>query len=171
MQNKYVTVKNSKIHGRGVYAKIAIPVETQIIQYIGEKITKAEAEIRAEKVREDARKHGTGAVYIFTLDDEYDIDGNVAWNTARLINHACETNCEAQIIDNEIWIVATEDIAKGEELHYDYGYDLDDWREHPCRCHKPSCVGYIVEERYRKKVRRILKTEKAAQRRHRKSVS
>ena len=170
MRNKYITVKNSSIHGQGIYAKIDIPADTLIIQYVGEKITKTEAEIRAEKVREDAKKYGTGAVYIFTLDDQYDIDGNVSWNTARLINHACETNCEAQIIDDEIWIVATEDITKGEELHYDYGYDLDDWRDHPCYCGKPSCIGYIVEQRYRKKVRRILRTEKATQRRQQQSI-
>jgi len=161
MQNKYITVKNSRIHGRGVYAKINIPNDTLIIQYVGEKITKAEAEARAAKVYETAKKHGTGAVYIFELDDEYDIDGNVSWNTARLINHACETNCEAQLIDDEIWIVATENINKGEELHYDYGYDLEDWREHHCHCGKASCIGYIVEQRHRKKVQRMLQKEKS----------
>ena len=163
MQNKYTVVKNSNIHGDGVYAKRDIPTDTLIIQYIGEKISKIEAESRASNVLASAKKHGTGAVYLFELDEKYDIDGNVPWNTARLINHACETNCEAQMIGNEIWIVATENIKKNEELYYDYGYDLSDWREHPCYCGKPSCVGYIIEKRYRKKIQRILKAEQSRQ--------
>jgi hypothetical protein len=154
LNNPYIQIKRSRIHGDGVYAKKNIPVATDIIQYVGEKITKEESEERAAAVAEKAKKTGSGSVYIFSLDDEYDIDGNVSWNPARLINHACETNCEAQIVDDEIWIVATKNIKKGEELHYDYGYDLDNWRDHPCRCGSDKCIGVIVDEKSRKKLMR-----------------
>jgi SET domain-containing protein len=88
MEKSLILVKNSRIHGRGVFAKCDIPKGTRIIEYVGEKITKAESDRRAEKFLEKAKKKGSGAVYIFQLNQRYDIDGNVTWNPARLINHA-----------------------------------------------------------------------------------
>ena len=97
-----------------------------------------------------------GAVYIFELNKKYDIDGNVPCNTARFINHACETNAEAEIIKGKIWIIATREIKKGEEILYDYGYDLENWQEHPCQCSSKNCIGYIVAEEDRIKLKKIL---------------
>ena len=58
--------------------KPIFPKVTRIIEYIGEKITKAEAERRGPRLIEYAKKHKqTGAVYIFVLNKKYDIDGHV----------------------------------------------------------------------------------------------
>lgn len=155
--NKYLYLQDSPIHGRGVYAARDIPKETAVIQYIGDIITKAESDQRAEKVRLKAEKKGTGAVYIFTVNDKHDIDGNVARNHARYINHACVTNCEAVNIDDEIWIETTRKIKKGEELYYDYGFDYGGWEEHRCLCGSKKCVGFIVDKKHRA---RMMKTKK-----------
>lgn len=153
MKTDSITVMESDIHSMGVFASQKIPKGTRVIEYVGERITKAESEIRAESTIESAKKKRHGAVYIFKLDRKYDIDGNVPYNTARYINHSCGPNCEAQDIDGHIWIVAVRDIDKGEEITYDYGYDLDDYEEHPCYCSCKNCVGYIVGEDYRPKLR------------------
>jgi len=50
------------------------------------------------------------------------------------------------IADGRIWIVAVRPIAAGEELTFNYGYDLVDYRDYPCRCGAVNCVGYIVAE-------------------------
>lgn len=155
--NKYCYLKDSPIHGRGIYAARTIPAGTPVIQYIGDLITKAESERRAAKVRSKAEKEGTGAVYIFTLNEKYDIDGNVSRNYARYINHACVTNCEAVNIDDQIWIESTKQIKKDTELHYDYGFDYAGWDEHPCLCGFKSCVGFIIDRKHRK---RMMKTKK-----------
>ena len=42
-------VKRSKIHGTGVFATEGIPKNKKIIQYIGEKITKAEGNKRSAR--------------------------------------------------------------------------------------------------------------------------
>jgi SET domain-containing protein len=42
--------------------------------------------------------------------------------------------------------VAWRDIRAGEEITFNYGYDLEDYREHPCRCGAADCAGYIVAE-------------------------
>lgn len=155
--NKYLYLQDSPIHGRGIYAARDIPKETEVIQYIGDIITKAESERRAEQVRLRASQEGSGAVYIFTVNDQYDIDGNVAKNYARYINHACETNCEAVNINDEIWIETTRKVRKDEELHYDYGFDYAGWDEHPCLCGSKKCAGFIVDKKH---WARMMKTKK-----------
>jgi SET domain-containing protein len=160
MSKKLCKVKNSKIHGRGLYAMVDIEAGTDIIQYIGEKITKKESTRRALEWEEQARETGEGLVYIFELDDKYDIDGRLGDNPARYMNHSCDGNCEAINYEGEIWIVARRDIHKGEELVYDYGYDMEHFLDHPCRCGADNCIGYIVREDQRKKVKKLLRGKK-----------
>ncbi len=143
-QSELCEVRGSVIHGRGVYATRDIPAETRIIEYVGELVDKEESERRALAQHERAQQTGDAAVYIFTLNKRWDIDGNVPWNTARLINHSCEPNCEAWIEGKRIYIHSMRDIGAGEELTFDYGFDIDCFEDHPCRCGSDKCVGYIV---------------------------
>lgn len=137
-------VRGSEIHGRGVYATRTIGREERIIEYLGELIDKEESERRAHAQHAKSLEDGDAAVYIFTLSKKWDIDGNVPWNTARLINHSCEPNCEAWIIGRRIFIYSLREINAGEELTFDYGFDVECYEDHPCHCGRPSCVGYIV---------------------------
>lgn len=150
-------VRNSAIHNQGVFAACDIPKGTRILDYKGHKISKAESVRRGNAQIEDSSKTGEGAVYIFVLNKRQDIDGNVPWNDARLINHTCEPNCEAQIIRGTIWLIATKDIPEGSELGFNYGFDLETWEDHPCRCGTKSCCGYIVGREYWPKLRRLIK--------------
>lgn len=143
-QSPYCEVRGSEIHGRGVYAAKFIPKGTKIIEYVGELIDKQESERRGVSQHAKSVKTGDAAVYIFTLSKRYDIDGNVPWNTARLINHSCEPNCEAWIEGRKIFIHSICDIVEGAELTFDYGFDVDCYEDHPCRCGKQGCIGYIV---------------------------
>ncbi len=149
-RSKWCEVRESPIHQRGVFARRDIPAETRIIQYIGEKIDKEESDRRGLAQLERAKETGEAGVYIFTLDDEWDIDGDRQDNIARLINHHCNPNCEAYIDEdsNEIWIWSIRDIKANEELGFNYGFDLDNYEDHPCRCGSEKCVGYIAGEDY-----------------------
>ena len=90
-----IRISKSRIHNKGVFARKLIPKKALIIEYVGEKITKAESEKISKATLEASRKDKSkGAEYIFELDDEYDIDGNMPSNTAKYINHSCEPNCE-----------------------------------------------------------------------------
>jgi SET domain-containing protein len=139
-----IQFRRSPIHGTGGYARTNVAKGTKLIEYVGKKITKAESELQCEGDN----------VYIFTLDDEHDLDGNVDWNPARFINHSCNPNCEAEWDEDRLWIVAIREIQPGEELSFNYGYDLEDYRDHPCLCGTPECVGYIVAEEHFEHVRR-----------------
>ena len=141
---KAYEIRKSPIHGNGVFAARDIKNGERIMEYLGEKISKEESNRRGLEREEFANKTGEGAVYIFELDDEWDIDGNFEYNDARLINHACRTNSESVSEDGRIYIYATRDIKKGEEILYNYGYAFEHFLDHPCRCGFPECVGYIV---------------------------
>ncbi|MFZ2277648.1 MAG: SET domain-containing protein-lysine N-methyltransferase, partial [Prosthecobacter sp.] len=107
-----------------------------------------------------SKKTGGAAVYVFTLNQRYDIDGAKGKNPARYINHSCAPNCEAYIIRGRIWIYSLREIKAGEELTYNYGFDVDTWDEHPCRCGADRCVGFIVEEKqWPKLLKRMEKAE------------
>lgn len=153
-------VGESAIHGRGLYAAESIKEGAEVIQYLGERISKKESERRALDWEEKARESGDGLVYIFELDEDWDIDGQVGENPARYINHSCDGNCEAVNTGGEIWVVARKDIKKGDELTYDYGYDMSHFLDHPCACGSDNCIGYIVREDQRKKVKKLLKGKK-----------
>jgi SET domain-containing protein len=133
-----VRVGPSRIAGQGLFAAQDIKKGTRIIQYIGAKIPKAE---RAERLAQ-------GNAYIFAFNDRYDIDGKTLKNTARCINHSCDPNCEAQRTYRSIWIVALRDIQAGEELTYNYGYEVDDQPADPCHCGAQHCGGYILGPQY-----------------------
>jgi hypothetical protein len=151
----YIIVRKSSIHNRGVFARKDIPKGARVIEYVGEKVTKKEAEDRVTETIGNADENN-GAVYIFELNKRHDIDGKVPYNTARFINHSCDPNCETEIIRGHIWITALRDIKKGEEISYNYGYGPDEFEDHPCRCGSKNCIGYIVAEEHWRKVRKIL---------------
>ncbi|HII72605.1 TPA: SET domain-containing protein [Candidatus Woesearchaeota archaeon] len=153
-------VRRSSIHGNGVFAATSIPKGTMIIEYVGEKLTKAESDRRIEEW-ESKRGPDDGEVYIFELDDEYDIDGNVPENDAKFVNHSCDPNCEYYYVDGHIWYRAKKDIRPGEELSINYGFDLDDFEDYPCRCGSPNCVGYIVDEEDWPAMKEILRKKAA----------
>jgi len=150
-------VRRSSIHNRGLYARKAIEEGEYIIEYKGEKISKKESERRALSQEARGRKNRSGQVYIFELNKRYDLDGNKPGNVARFANHSCEPNCEAVNYRGRIWFVALRDIQPGEELTFDYGYALENALDHPCRCGKASCVGYIVNAADRPKLKKMLR--------------
>ena len=157
--SEFVEVRKSEIHNKGIFAAKDIPKGTKIIEYVGKKLTKKQSEVRADELMElwEEDPENYGGVYIFEINSKHDIDGSVNWNTDKYINHSCDPNCESDIFDGHIWITAIKDIQKGEELHYNYGYDIDSFEDHPCECGSKNCVGYIVAEEDWPKLRRKLR--------------
>lgn len=150
VSQKNIEFRESEIHGRGCFAIQPIKKGTALIEYVGEKISKAESALRCEALN----------VYIFTLDDDFDVDGDMDWNPAKYINHSCAPNCEAEIFGDQIWIMSLRDIEVGEEISFNYSYDLEDHKDHPCRCGAPACVGYIVAEEFFPKLRQAAQKKK-----------
>jgi len=133
-------IKKSNISNNGLVASKDIKKNTKIIEYKGRLISKKETETN-EKF--DNAKH----IYLFNINKKYDLDGDYKYNTARLINHACDPNCEVTGKGTKLWISSIKDIKKGEELTYDYGFSFDEnYRDYICKCGFSNCCGYIVRE-------------------------
>ena len=141
-------IKKSRIDNRGLYAKYDIKKGTKIIEYKGKIITRKQSE-------ENPKFDNGKAIYLFNLNKKYDLDGNFNFNTARLINHSCDPNCEVAGIGLKVWVYAIRDIKKNEELSYDYGFGFDkDYKQFPCKCGAKNCVGFIVREGSRWRIKR-----------------
>ena len=137
---KLYKIKKSNIdkNGRGLYATKNIKAGTKIIEYVGNIITKKQTD-NSDKF------DNSKPIYLFNLNKRYDLDGDVSWNTARLINHSCSNNSEYDGTGLKIWVVAKKEIKKEEEITCDYGFGYDsDYKQFPCKCGAKNCCGYIV---------------------------
>ncbi len=146
LESPWIEVRNSTIHGSGVFALRRIAKGARIVEYLGDRISHAEADRRYED-RPDDDNH----TFLFIVDKRTVIDAGVKGNEARFINHACDPNCETVIEKRRVFIEAMRDIEPGEELNYDYQIQRDDddpanveqiWA---CRCGTEICRGSMLE--------------------------
>lgn len=139
-------IRESLIAGRGAFATRAIAKGERIIEYVGERITHEEADLRYDD--DSMEVHYT---YLFTVSSKICIDATREGNDARYINHSCDPNCESEVVRGRVFIHALRDIAAGEELHYDYAYERsgdetdEDEVRYRCLCGTPPCRGSIME--------------------------
>ncbi|MBV8731896.1 MAG: SET domain-containing protein-lysine N-methyltransferase [Acidobacteriia bacterium] len=123
-----LTIRESKIHRRGVYALERIPKGRKVIEYTGERIS-----------RRETKKRGQGSItYLFTLDDYWTIDGAIGGSGAEIINHSCEPNLYTRIVRGHILYMSKRVIRLGEELTVDYRFS-DKLDPVPCRCGSRNC--------------------------------
>jgi SET domain-containing protein len=159
-----IEVRNSGVHGRGVFAVAAIRKGARILEYLGDRVSHAAADQRYEDHDENDNH-----TFLFIVDKNTVIDAAVGGNDARFINHQCEGNCESVIVNRRVFIDATRDIAPGEELGYDYeiGRDKDDPPNvdeiYACRCGSLKCRGTMLWPAKKEAVKRRkpLKTRKS----------
>ena len=59
-------------------------------------------------------------VYMFRIDDHTVVDATMSGGPARYINHSCDPNCQAEVVeldkDSKIIIITNRRISKGEEV-------------------------------------------------------
>ena len=139
-------VRHSPIHGYGVFAARRIRKGTTVIEYLGDRVSHAQADARYED--KDPKDNHT---FLFTVDAKTVIDAGVNGNEARYINHGCDPNCESATRNKRIFIDAIRTIQPGEELAYDYQIqrDSDDAPNvdevFACRCGAKNCRGSMLE--------------------------
>ncbi|MFZ0501039.1 MAG: SET domain-containing protein-lysine N-methyltransferase [Steroidobacteraceae bacterium] len=138
-------VRRSAVHGRGAFALRRIRKGTRIVEYLGERVSHAEADRRYET------KDATDAhTFLFIVDSKTVIDAGADGNDARFLNHSCKPNCESVIESRRVFIEAIRTIQPGEEMTYDYQIQ----REHDdppgidevfaCHCGFPECRGTML---------------------------
>ena len=102
---KLYKIKKSKIDNNGLYANQNIKKGTKIIEYKGKIISVKQSEVSSKFDNEKA-------IYLFNINKKYDLDGDFKFNTARLINHSCDPNCEVFGSGLKIWVYAMKNIKK-----------------------------------------------------------
>jgi hypothetical protein len=134
-------VRESGVHGRGVYAMQFIAKGRRIIEYTGERVS-------WERAPDDANDPHT---FNFGLENGDVINPEIGGNDARWINHSCNPNCEAIEEDDRIFIYAMRNIEAGEELLYDYRMEIDEpitdaaKKKFACHCGASNCRGTMLE--------------------------
>jgi uncharacterized protein len=135
-----IEVRESGVHGRGVYTMQFIPKGRRIIEYTGERVS-------WEAAPDDNDPH----TFNFGLENGDVINPEIGGNDARWINHSCNPNCEAIEEDDRILIYAMRNIQAGEELLYDYRMQIDEpitdaaKRKFACHCGASNCRGTMLE--------------------------
>jgi uncharacterized protein len=136
-----IEVRESGVHGHGVYAMQSIPKSTRIIEYTGQRVS-------WEGAPNDENDPHT---FNFGLDNGEVINPEIDGNDARWINHSCDPNCEAIEEDDRIFIDALRDIQAGEELFYDYALEIDEpiteesKKKFACQCRSLNCRGTMLD--------------------------
>ena len=135
-----IEVRESGVHGRGVYAMQFIPKGSRIIEYAGQRVSWEDAP------NDENNPH----TFNFGLESGEVINPEIGGNEARWINHCCDPNCEAIEEDDCIFIYAMCDIEAGQELFYDYAMEIDEpiteesKREFACYCGSSNCRGTML---------------------------
>ena len=146
MKQALIEVRNSPVHGSGVFALRKIRKGSTIIEYLGDRVTHEEVDERyADKLDTDSH------TFLFTVNSKIVIDAGSNGNDARFINHSCDPNCESTIKKKRVFIEAIRTIEPGDELAYDYQIQRDP--DDPpnvdevfaCRCGAEKCRGSMLE--------------------------
>jgi SET domain-containing protein len=154
-QNKYREMKSvplehrlaarrSHIHGWGLFAKIDLPKDSMIVEYMGETVRQC----IADKRERGYETSGIGSCYMFRLDLQHIVDATTIGCMARFMNHSCQPNAYAKVInvdtelgpEKKIVVFANRDIAAGNEITYDYKFPVEDGSLR-CSCGAPNCIG------------------------------
>jgi SET domain-containing protein len=140
-----IEVRDSALHGLGVFATKRIKKGARVVEYLGERVSHAEADRRYDD-KDESDNH----TFLFIVDGRTVIDAGVDGNEARFINHGCDPNCESVIQERRVFIEAIRDIAAGEELTYDYQIQREA-HDPPnidvifaCRCGAATCRGSML---------------------------
>jgi SET domain-containing protein len=144
---KPYSVRNSAIHGRGVFATRTIRKGAVIIEYRGRRTT-WDAAIE----QPDSDASNPTHTFFFSLSDGRVIDAGRRGNAARWINHSCAPNCRTfEDDDGRVFIESRRTIHAGDELTYDYRLQVDERvtrklrAEYACHCGAKRCRGTLLD--------------------------
>ncbi|TYI55530.1 hypothetical protein E1A91_D11G148400v1, partial [Gossypium mustelinum] len=139
---------HASLHSWGVRAGEPILSGTFVCEYVGEILGEQEANNRLTRYGRD------GCNYMFNIGSQindmsrwiegqarYFIDASNYKNVSRFINHSCSPNLvnHQVLVDNmdchraHIGLYASQDISVGEELTFDYRYELLPGQGYSCR--------------------------------------
>jgi SET domain-containing protein len=138
-----VEVRNSALHGLGLFAKESIKKDEVVVIWGGNFVNRTEADL--------ARQKGLAVQQIDeNLFDVFDWD-NKNQDPSYNHNHSCDPNTWMK---DEVTIISRRNIKTGEELSIDYAmFELDNDHIMPwkCQCGSELCRRTVTGKDWRKK--------------------
>ena len=134
-------VRESPIHGRGLFAREAIG-RGEIVVIKGGYVFDT-ATLRTIDKSVGSAEIPVADGLVIGLVDPSEREGGMIWS-----NHSCEPNIG---VKGQIVFVAMRDIRAGEELTHDWATTDDDSYEMACRCGAPSCRRTISGQDWRRR--------------------
>ncbi|EPQ30936.1 uncharacterized protein PFL1_01834 [Pseudozyma flocculosa PF-1] len=129
--------------GFGLRAASDLPTETFIYEYVGEVMNEPTFLQRMQQYRVEGIRH----FYFMMLQKGEYLDATKKGGKGRFINHSCNPNCfvaKWQVGKHmRMGIFAKRDIARGEELTFDYNVDRYGNDAQTCYCGEANCVGTL----------------------------
>lgn len=117
-------VNKSSIHGQGVFSLVKIKKNERILEIDDSRVVSEEYPLIPE--RGEHERHydylANGKVVLMQVPERY-------------INHSCDPNVFVKVFEGRRYVYARRNIAKGEEITFDYGGDVV-WQ---CNCGCPRC--------------------------------
>jgi len=135
------TIRESRIHGRGLFAVEAFE-QDEIVAIKGGHVFDRRTLVEVEPVLGAAEIQIGEDLFIGPLV-ESEREGSMIYS-----NHSCEPNIGVR---GQIVFVAMRDIEAGEELTHDWATTDDDTYRMECRCGAPSCRKTITGQDWRRR--------------------
>ena len=127
-----IEIKNSPIHGKGMFAKKKIYKDEIVFIKGGHILTKGQF-------------FSSGIINSYLpIDDDYFLAATLEEEEQAIKlfnNHSCDPNCGLR---GEITFVAIKDIEKDDELTCDYAFIDNEDYEFVCNCRSPKCRERIT---------------------------
>src|SRR5437762_12419629 len=102
-----ISIKKSRINGRGCFATKLFPRRKKIAEYTGERISDLEATKRAR-----GRRH----LRICDIDGRFSLDGARGGNGTPYINHCCDPNAYMQTLYGHVLCSARRAMSAGQGI-------------------------------------------------------
>ncbi len=128
-----ISVRPSRIEGKGAFATEPIPRRAKLGEIGGELVGRREGRRRAREMRHIA---------VVEFDDGMAIDASRLGSDLKYINHSCSPNTFLRLYGHRVEFYALRDIDAGEELTCDYG-ETHHNNTLPCRCGSTRCRGFL----------------------------
>lgn len=138
-----LSLGNSKIQGRGVFAREKILKGETLMEFGGAAISREQMESGEYRIRSIWPIGGDAFIALPLSDPTISLD--------EYLNHSCDANTW---LDDEVTLTARRDIELGEEITLDQGtWNIEDayieGRE-PCSCGAETCRGMLSEEDWKR---------------------
>ena len=127
-----VTVRASRIHGRGLFAATDLPRRRKLGEVDGELVTLPQARRAVELQRR---------IYLVEVSRRYAVDCSNG-NCFKYLNHNCRPNCYLRIYRRRVEVYTLRAITAGTELTIDYGATPHK-DGMACHCGRSECKGVL----------------------------